>query len=314
MVSLILVFVRKVIKMSDIVNEKQHSALFDAISGFWTEFKQNRGALYGLIFISILAIVAIFAPILAPYSPTEQYRDFLKLPPIWIEGGSWDYIFGTDALGRDQLSRMIHGSRYSFYIGFIVIFFCLTIGIVLGLVAAFTKGFIDNIIMRAMDIILAFPALLMALALVAILGPSLENAMIAIAVTYIPHFVRLTRAQALSELGKDYVSSSKTMGASKARLMFINVLPNCMAPLIVQATMSFSSAILDAAALGFLGMGAQPPTPEWGTMLADSRQYILSDPWLMTIPGLFILLTVLSINLIGDGMRDGLDPKMKSNK
>lgn len=300
--------------MSDIVNEKQHSALFDAISGFWTEFKQNRGALYGLIFISILAIVAIFAPILAPYSPTEQYRDFLKLPPIWIEGGSWDYIFGTDALGRDQLSRMIHGSRYSFYIGFIVIFFCLTIGIVLGLVAAFTKGFIDNIIMRAMDIILAFPALLMALALVAILGPSLENAMIAIAVTYIPHFVRLTRAQALSELGKDYVSSSKTMGASKARLMFINVLPNCMAPLIVQATMSFSSAILDAAALGFLGMGAQPPTPEWGTMLADSRQYILSDPWLMTIPGLFILLTVLSINLIGDGMRDGLDPKMKSNK
>lgn len=154
----------------------------------------------------------------------------------------------------------------------------------------------------------------MALALVAILGPSLENAMIAIAVVFIPHFVRLTRAQALSELGKDYVSSSKTMGASTARLMFINVLPNCMPPLIVQATMSFSAAILDAAALGFLGMGAQPPAPEWGTMLADSRQYILSDPWLMAVPGLAILFTVLSINLIGDGLRDALDPKMKKSK
>jgi dipeptide transport system permease protein len=292
----------------------KQSAMMAALASFWFEFRQNKGALYGLIFVSILAIVAIFADLIAPYSPIEQYREVLKLPPVWADGGSWAHIFGTDALGRDQLSRMIHGSRYSFYIGFIVIFFCLTIGIVLGLVAAFNKGFIENVIMRLMDIILAFPSLLMALALVAILGPSLENAMIAIAVVFIPHFVRLTRAQALSELGKDYVSSSKTMGASTMRLMFINVLPNCMAPLIVQATMSFSSAILDAAALGFLGMGAQPPSPEWGTMLADSRQYILSDPWLMGIPGLAILFTVLSINLIGDGLRDALDPKMKTSK
>lgn len=302
------------ISSSNTNGDKTQSALMAVLSGFWYEFKQNRGALYGLIFVTILAFVAIFADLVAPYSPTEQYRDFLKLPPIWVEGGNWDFILGTDALGRDQLSRIIHGSRYSFYIGFIVIFFCLSIGIFLGLVAAFNKGYVDTFIMRLMDIILAFPSLLMALALVAILGPSLENAMIAIAVVYIPHFVRLTRAQALSELGKDYVSSSKTMGASSARLMFVNVLPNCMAPLIVQATMSFSSAILDAAALGFLGMGAQPPTPEWGTMLADSRQYITSDPWLMGIPGLFILVTVLSINLIGDGLRDALDPKMKSNK
>ena len=296
------------------VTEPKQSAMMAALASFWFEFRQNKGALYGLIFVSILAIVAIFADLIAPYSPIEQYREVLKLPPVWAEGGSWAHIFGTDALGRDQLSRMIHGSRYSFYIGFIVIFFCLTIGIVLGLIAAFNKGFIENVIMRLMDIILAFPSLLMALALVAILGPSLENAMIAIAVVFIPHFVRLTRAQALSELGKDYVSSSKTMGASTMRLMFINVLPNCMAPLIVQATMSFSSAILDAAALGFLGMGAQPPSPEWGTMLADSRQYILSDPWLMGIPGLAILFTVLSINLIGDGLRDALDPKMKTSK
>ncbi len=292
----------------------QKSALMAVLSSFWFEFRQNKGALYGLIFITILAFIAVFADLITPHDPIEQYRQMLKMPPIWVEGGSWTHIFGTDALGRDQLSRMIYGSRYSFYIGFIVIFFCLTIGIVLGLLAAFNKGLVDNLIMRLMDIILAFPSLLMALALVAILGPSLENAMIAIAVVFIPHFVRLTRAQALSELGKDYVSSSKTMGASTFRIMFINVLPNCMAPLIVQATMSFSSAILDAAALGFLGMGAQPPTPEWGTMLADSRQYILSDPWMMGVPGLAILFTVLSINLIGDGLRDALDPKMKTSK
>jgi len=295
-------------------NQSQQSAFMAVLASFWFEFRQNKGALYGLIFISILAFIAIFADFISPYDPIEQYRDALKLPPVWAEGGTWTHIFGTDALGRDQLSRMIYGSRYSFYIGFIVIFFCLTIGIVLGLIAAFNRGFIENMIMRLMDIILAFPSLLMALALVAILGPSLENAMIAIAVVFIPHFVRLTRAQALSELGKDYVSSSKTMGASTFRLMFINVLPNCMAPLIVQATMSFSSAILDAAALGFLGMGAQPPSPEWGTMLADSRQYILSDPWMMGVPGLAILFTVPSINLIGDGLRDALDPKMKTAK
>ena len=295
-------------------NQSQQSAFMAVMASFWFEFKQNKGALYGLVFISILAFIAIFADFISPYDPIEQYRDALKLPPVWAEGGTWTHIFGTDALGRDQLSRMIYGSRYSFYIGFIVIFFCLTIGIVLGLIAAFNRGFIENMIMRLMYIILAFPSLLMALALVAILGPSLENAMIAIAVVFIPHFVRLTRAQALSELGKDYVSSSKTMGASTFRLMFINVLPNCMPPLIVQATMSFSSAILDAAALGFLGMGAQPPSPEWGTMLADSRQYILSDPWMMGVPGLAILFTVLSINLIGDGLRDALDPKMKTAK
>ena len=293
---------------------KQRSATAATLLSFWIEFKTNKGALYGLTFVIILGLVAAFADVISPYSPIQQYRDTLKLPPSWVQGGDWAFILGTDALGRDQLSRIIFGARYSFYIGFIVIFFCLSVGVFLGLVAAFNRGLIENIIMRTMDIILAFPSLLMALSLVAILGPSLENAMIAIAIVYIPHFVRLTRAQALSELGKDYVASSKTMGASTLRLMFINVLPNCMAPLIVQATMSFSSAILDAAALGFLGMGAQPPTPEWGTMLADSRQYILSDPWLMTVPGLFILLTVLSINLIGDGLRDGLDPKMKSSE
>lgn len=286
------------------------SSILNLMKGFLSEFAQNKAALIGAVFILFLAFVAIFADFIAPYSPIEQHREFLKFPPVWA-GGTWEFVFGTDSLGRDQLSRMIHGSRYSFYIGFIVIFVCLTAGIALGLSAAFFRGFVENVILRVMDVILAFPALLLALVLVAMLGPSLENAMIAIAIVFVPHFVRLTRAQALSELNKDYVSSSRTMGASTLRLMFVNVLPNCMAPLIVQATMSFSNAILDAAALGFLGMGAQPPTPEWGTMLAASRQYILSDPWLMTIPGVAILITVLSINLIGDGLRDALDPKMK---
>jgi dipeptide transport system permease protein len=289
-----------------------HSSTLDLLKSFLGEFAQNKAALIGAVFVLFLAFVAIFADFIAPYSPIEQHREFLKFPPVWA-GGTWDFIFGTDALGRDQLSRMIHGSRYSFYIGFIVIFVCLSVGIALGLTAAFFRGFVENVILRIMDVILAFPSLLLALVLVAILGPSLENAMIAIAIVFVPHFVRLTRAQALSELSKDYVSSSRTMGASTLRLMFVNVLPNCMAPLIVQATMSFSNAILDAAALGFLGMGAQPPTAEWGTMLAESRQYILSDPWLMTIPGVAILITVLSINLIGDGLRDALDPKMKKS-
>ena len=187
----------------------------------------------------------------------------------------------------------------------------LSFGITLGLIAGFLRGWVETAIMRLMDIILAFPSLLMALVLVAILGPSLENAMIAVAVVILPHFVRLTRASVISELSKDYVTASRVAGAGLPRLMFITVLPNCMAPLIVQATLSFSTAILDAAALGFLGMGAQPPTPEWGTLLADSRDLILRAWWAMTFPGLAILITVLAINLFGDGLRDALDPKLK---
>ncbi len=278
---------------------------------FWRQFKTNKGALGGLYIMLVVMLLAIFANVVAPHSPIEQFRDFSLVPPVWQEGGSWEFILGTDAVGRDQLSRLIYGARYSFYIGFIVIGISLTIGVLLGLCAAFSKGFVDNLIMRLMDIVMAFPSLLLALVLVAILGPSLTNAMIAIAITYMPHFVRITRAQAMAELGKDYVSASRIMGAGPVRLMFINVLPNCFAPLIVQATLSFSTAILDAAALGFLGMGAQPPTPEWGTMLADSREFMLSAWWLITLPGLTILVTVLSINLIGDGLRDALDPKMK---
>ena len=210
-----------------------------------------------------------------------------------------------------SLSRLLFGARFSLFIGIVVVTIALTTGIAIGLIAGFFRGWIDTVIMRTMDVILAFPSLLLALVLVAVLGPGLVNAMIAISLVLQPHFVRLTRAAVMSEKTKDYVVAAKVAGAGPIRLMTRTILPNCLAPLIVQATLSFSNAILDAAALGFLGMGAQPPTPEWGTMLAEAREFILRAWWVVTFPGLAILITVLAINLVGDGLRDALDPKLK---
>lgn len=278
---------------------------------FWSYFSENRGAVMGLWFVVALTIVAVLADVLAPHSPIEQYRDHFLQPPVWQEGGSWQFILGTDAVGRDILSRLLHGARFSLFIGFIVVAIALSGGIIIGLIAGYFRGVVDTIIMRIMDIILAFPSLLLALVLVALLGPSLINAMIAIAIVLQPHYVRLTRAAVLTERSKDYVTSARIVGASPMRLMFVTILPNCMAPIIVQAALSFSTAILDAAALGFLGMGAQPPTPEWGTMLAEAREFILRAWWVVTFPGIAILVTVLAINLMGDGLRDALDPKLK---
>lgn len=278
---------------------------------FWYYFSENRGAVIGLYVFVFLALVAIFAPLLAPHLPNAQYRDAVLVPPYWQEGGRAAYLLGTDAVGRDMLSRLIYGARFSLFIGVIVTTISLIGGILIGVVAGYFRGWVDTVIMRVMDIILAFPSLLLALVLVAVLGPGLVNAMIAIALVFQPHFVRLTRAAVMSEKTRDYVVASKVAGAGPMRLMFKTILPNCMAPLIVQATLSFSNAILDAAALGFLGMGAQPPTPEWGTMLAEAREFILRAWWVVTLPGLAILVTVLAINLMGDGLRDALDPKLK---
>jgi len=278
---------------------------------FWFYFSENKGAVVGLFTVIAIVLMAVSANVLAPYSPIEQYRDHLLTPPVWQEGGSWAFVLGTDAIGRDILSRLIHGSRFSLFVGVIVITLSLSAGVTIGLIAASFRGALEAVIMRMMDVILAVPSLLLALVIVAILAPSLENAMIAIAVVYLPHFVRLTRASAISEMSKDYVTASRVAGAGRIRLMVITVLPNCLAPLIVQATLGFSSAILDAAALGFLGMGAQPPTPEWGTMLADAREFILRAWWVVTFPGLAILIAVLAFNLMGDGLRDALDPKLR---
>ena len=283
---------------------------FAAFREFWGYFSKNLGALIGLVVFGLLILIAIFAPFVAPHDPDNQFRDFLLAPPVW-QGGTWQFILGTDPLGRDLLSRLIFGSRFSLLIGLIVVTGALFSGVILGLLAGYFRGWVDVVIMRIMDVILAFPSLLLALVLVAILGPGLVNAMIAIAIVLQPHFARLTRASVMAEKNREYVVSARLAGAGAFRLMLLTILPNCLAPLIVQATLSFSNAILDAAALGFLGMGAQPPTPEWGTMLADARQYILRASWVVTFPGLCILITVLAINLMGDGLRDALDPKLK---
>ncbi len=281
------------------------------LAEFWYYFSENRGAVIGLFFFLFLILLAVFAPLIAPHAPQAQYRDATLVPPFWQEGGSTTFLLGTDPVGRDILSRLIYGTRFSLFIGVIVTTLSLIGGITLGVVAGYFRGWVDTVIMRLMDIILAFPSLLLALVLVAVLGPGLINAMIAIALVFQPHFVRLTRAAVMTEKNRDYVVAAKVAGAGPLRLMFKTILPNCMAPLIVQATLSFSNAILDAAALGFLGMGAQPPTPEWGTMLAEAREFILRAWWVVTLPGLAILVTVLAINLMGDGLRDALDPKLK---
>ncbi len=278
---------------------------------FWYYFSENTGAVIGLVTVVTIVLIALSADLIAPHPPIEQYREYFLLPPAWLAGGDWSFPLGTDAVGRDILSRLMHGSRYSLFVGVMVITLSLSSGVSLGLVAAYFRGPVEFVIMRMMDVILAIPSLLLALVIVAILGPSLRNAMIAIAVVFLPHFVRLTRASAITEMTKDYVTASRVAGARRLRLMVVTVLPNCMAPLIVQATLGFSTAILDAAALGFLGMGAQPPTPEWGTMLADAREFILRAWWVVTFPGLAILIAVLAFNIMGDGLRDALDPKMK---
>jgi len=281
------------------------------IREFWSYFSENKGAVAGLAVFVTVVFVAVFANWIAPHPSDVQYRDHLLSPPFWQAGGSVEFLLGTDAVGRDILSRIMYGARYSLIIGLIVITLSLTVGIGLGLIAGFFRGVVEIAIMRAMDILLSLPGLLLALVIVAILGPGLFNAMFAIAVVYLPHLVRLTRAAAIAERSKDYVTASQVSGAGLLRLMVVTVLPNCMAPLIVQATLSFSTAILDAAALGFLGMGAQPPTPEWGTMLAEAREFVQRAWWVVTFPGLAILVTVLALNLLGDGLRDALDPRLK---
>ena len=278
---------------------------------FWGYFSANHGAVAGLIFIVAITLVAIFAPLITPYPPDLTNNAVFLKPPAWEAGGSWAYPLGTDAIGRDILSRLIYGARLSLLMGVAVVAMAIVVGIALGLIAGFFRGPIEVAIMRLMDIILTLPTLLLAIVIVAILGPGIMNAMLAVVVVVLPHYVRLTRAAVISETSKDYVTAARAGGATKLRLMFSEVLPNCSAPLIVQASLGVSTAILDAAALGFLGLGAQPPASEWGTMLGDAREFVLRAWWVVTFPGLMILVTVLAFNLLGDGLRDPLDPKLK---
>ena len=280
-------------------------------SAFWTAFRCNRGALLGLWTVLAIVLIAALAPWLAPYDPTLTDNQVFLRPPAWQSGGSAAHWLGTDAIGRDILSRLMHGARLSLAIGVAVVALSVLLGCALGLAAGYVRGVFDMVVMRCMDVILTLPSLLLAIVIVAILGPGLVNAMLAVSIVVLPHYVRITRAAVLAEAQRDYVTAARLSGAGHLRLMLVEILPNCAAPLIVQASLGLSTAILDAAALGFLGLGAQPPLPEWGTMLADAREFVLRAWWVVTFPGLAILITVLALNLLGDGLRDALDPKLK---
>ena len=275
------------------------------------QLRRNKTAVAGMIVIAIFVFTAFLAPLLSPHDPVDAaLYDQLK-PPIWSEAGSMKNLLGTDDLGRDILSRLIYGARVSLLVAVVTVGIGVVFGSLLGAVSGYYKGFLDNIIMRFMDILLAFPHILLAIVIMAYLGPGLRNAMIAIGIIYIPRFARIVRASVLEEYEKDYVTASKAVGARDWRIIFAAIFPNCLAPLIVQTTLGFASAILDAAALGFLGLGAQPPTPEWGAMIAMGRSHILRAWWVMTFPGIAILLAVLGFNLFGDGLRDALDPRLR---
>lgn len=293
--------------MAKSANPYDRHPFFEQLSQLW----RNKTAVIGLIIITGFFLMAIFAPILSPHNPVEtSLYDQLK-PPVWHATGTWKNILGTDELGRDTLSRIIYGARVSLTVAIVSVGIAFSLGTLLGCISGYYKGFWDSLIMRIMDMILAFPYLLLAIVVVAFLGPSLENAMMAIGITYVPRFARIVRGSVLEECQKDYVMAARAVGARDWRIIFIGILPNCLGPLIVQTTLSMASAILDAAALSFLGLGAQPPTPEWGGMIARSRALILRASWVMTFPGIAILLAVLGFNLLGDGLRDALDPRLR---
>ncbi|MFQ5922781.1 MAG: ABC transporter permease [Anaerolineales bacterium] len=280
---------------------------------------KRRSALAGMAILGTLVIVAIFAPVIAPYDPTqvligvEEGVKRRSPPCIHLLGCPDDqpqHIMGIDGNARDQFSRVIFGTRFSLLIGLTTVSFAIIIGITLGAISGFFGGGTDNVIMRLMDVLLAFPSLLLAIAIVAVIGPGLQNALFAIALVSIPAYARVMRASVLSVKETEFVAASKALGSSRMRILWESVLPNAITPLIVLATLGIATAILDAAALSFIGLGAQPPTPEWGTMLGTERNQVFTSPHLVFFPGLAIMITVLGFNLLGDGLRDALDPRL----
>ena len=278
--------------------------------GFWKEswyqLTRNRAAMAGLVIITFFTLLAVFAPLAAPKDPLEQTIP-ARLTAPFTDG----YILGTDDLGRDLLSRIIYGGRISLIIGVVSVGISLVLGGVLGLTAGYFGGWVDRVIMRIIDIMLAFPYILLTIVIVAILGPSLMNAMVAIGISQMPRYARVIRASVMGEKEQDYVLAERSLGTGNMELMFRTILPNTLAPTIVQATLGVGEAILSSAGLSFLGLGAQPPTPEWGLMIASSKQFITSAWWIVTLPGIAILLAVLGFNLLGDGLRDILDPRLR---
>ena len=269
----------------------------------WHRFCRNRGAVAGLVILSLFLSVALIAPITTKYAPEENHLDQKLLEPTLA------HLLGTDHLGRDILARLAFGARFSLMIGFAAVGVGLIIGVPLGAVSGFYGGWLDLVIQRVVDVLLSFPGFLLALSLVAVLGVGIENVMIAVGLGVVPAFVRLVRASTLSIRYRDYVEAARAAGARSPSIIWRHVLPNALPPVVVQATLGLGSTLLTAAGLGFLGLGVQQPTPEWGSMLGEGRSYIFSNPNLATFPGIAIFLTVLGFNLAGDGLRDALDPK-----
>jgi ABC-type dipeptide/oligopeptide/nickel transport system permease subunit len=281
-------------------------------------FRQRSGVA-GMIILGSLTLVAIFAPIIAPYDPIQVLIGVEPVkkrqdPCIHILGCPEDepqHLMGIDGNVRDEFSRVIHGTRISLFIGFVTIGAAIVVGTILGAVAGYAGGWVSDVIMRTLDVVLAFPFLLLAIAIVAVLGPGLINAMMAIAIINIPRFARVMRSSVLAVKEEEYVTAARAMGAKPAQILFLHVLPNAISPLIVQGTLGIGTAILETAALSFIGMGAQPPDPEWGAMLSAERNQVFSAPHLVFFPGLAIMVTVLGFNLLGDGLRDALDPRLR---
>ena len=302
--------------------QASEATLTDAPSSQWRltirRFRGRTSGMIGLVIVTLLVLVAIFAPVIAPYEPNEILigkEDVKPRDPPCVHAFGCDpetpqHIMGLDGNVRDEFSRVVYGARVSLTLGFFTVGIALTVGSLIGAVAGYLGGWLDNVLMRVMDVVLGFPSLLLAIAIVAVLGPGLKNALIAIAIVSIPAYARVMRAQVLSIKETDYVSASLALGASARQILMRRVVPNALTPLVVLATLGVATAILEAAGLSFLGLGAQPPLAEWGSMLATERNNVFTSPFLVFFPGLAIMITVLGFNLMGDGLRDALDPTL----
>jgi peptide/nickel transport system permease protein len=275
----------------------------------WRRLRRNNGALVGFVLVGLFVGMALTAPLTAPHSPLEQKLD----GRLAAESPSWAHPLGLDALGRDELSRIMYGARYSLLIGIVSVAVGLSVGLILGALAGYLGGWVDTAIMRVMDVMLSIPGLLLAIGIVAMLGPGLVQIMIAVGVTNVPIFARLLRGSILAQRENDFVLAARSVGVPRRQILSSHILPNAISPVIVQGTLALATAIIDVAGLGFLGLGPQDPsTPEWGTMLTDTVRYLQSYPHLAIIPGIAIVLSVLGFNLIGDGLREALDPKLRN--